>query len=276
MGLQVLIVGQLRPELGVSGTHEGVPVADVRHPDAVQEAISRLGGSEGSVLVLCSRAETFEIRRQLALVSVALPRVQLLLEPVGGPPLSVAAAARLTNDTDGTRDPAHQLATLDALRNRSWAAVWLPSVSKLSHPQPSLAQHVRSWFGGPGFLAVHGASPRVIPCRDTSLPAVEGAPAQGVLMVAETAAPRWVVPSAASNFSPVERVDHSSWRDPRDAFGVNACVEMLVMPADLSDPAQGSLEPPECPACGNHHSRAVCPYCRMVMPASSDLRGADA
>ena len=44
MGLQVLLVGRLRPELGVSGTHEGVPVADIRRPEAVQDAARAVDG----------------------------------------------------------------------------------------------------------------------------------------------------------------------------------------------------------------------------------------
>lgn len=274
MGLQVLVVGRLRPELGVSGAHEGVAVADIRHPDAVQDAVTRLTGGNGSLLVLCAREDTLEIRRQLVLVGVALPRVTPLLEPVDGSPLAVAAVAALVDDAEGTRDPAHQLAVLDFVREHLWSAVWLPSVTKVTHPQPSLGQHVRSWLGGPGFLAVHGRSARVLPCRDTAIPAVDGAPAAGVLMTADTGAPEWVVPSAARALQVSRQMHYPSWRDPRDAFGVASCAELLVVPADLDDPGTVPTEAAECLGCGNRHARPVCPYCRMLTPSAEDLQGA--
>ena len=41
MNSRAVLVGSLRPELGVSGDHDGLLVADIRHPDAVE---SLLGG----------------------------------------------------------------------------------------------------------------------------------------------------------------------------------------------------------------------------------------
>ena len=199
MGLQVLLVGRLRPELGVSGTHEGVPVADIRHQDAVQDAVTRLAGDAGAVMVVCSTGDTAEVRGQLNLLDVALPRVTTLLEPVPGSPLAVAVVAALVGDAHGTRDPAVQLAMLDQLRERAWSATWLPRVHKLDDPQPSLLQHARGWLGGGGFLAVHSATahgrPRVLTCAGTTVPALGDTPAGGVLMVADSGAPDWVVPA---------------------------------------------------------------------------------
>ena len=273
MGLQVLLVGRLRPELGVSGTHEGIAVADLRRPDAVQDAVARLSGRDGSLLVVCSTDDVAEVRDQLNLLSVALPSVTLLLEPISGPPLAVAVVAALVNDPDGTRDPAAQLAMLDRLRERIWSAVWLPTVTKLRHPQPSVGQHARSWFGGSGFLAVHSSRPRVLTCRGTTIPALEDLPRDGVLMLADSGAPGWVVPALASATGAAERVDCTTWRDPRDAFGTTSCVELLAVPRDVDDAVlqeQLTSESRECPACGNRHGREVCPYCRMTMPAVED------
>ena len=269
VGLQVLLVGRLRPELGVAGTHEGVAVADIRHLDAVQDAVTRLAGDGTAVIVACSTADTAEVRRQLNLLDVALPRVTTLLEPVAGSPLAVAVVAALVGDADGTRDPAVQLALLDQLRQRAWSATWLPRVSKLEHPQPSLRQHARGWLGGSGFLAVHSTPlgrPRVIDCAGTSVPAPEDTPPDGVLMVADSGAPGWVVPAFAEAVGITARTDFPAWRDPRDAFGVPACAEMLIVPGDLDDPDTLPDDTRECPGCGNRHGRTVCPYCRMTEP----------
>lgn len=273
MGLQVLLVGRLRPELGVSGTHEGVAVADIRHLDVVQDAVTRLSGDGAAVMVVCSAGDVAEVRRQLNLLDVALPRVTTLLEPVPGPPLAVAVVAALVNDADGTRDPAVQLAMLDQLRSRTWSATWLPRVSKLDDPAPSLAQHARGWLGGAGFLAVHSSPlgrPRVLTCTGTAVPAPGDTPTDGVLMVADSGAPDWVVPAVSAAVGLDARTDYPTWRDPRDAFGVPACVEVVIVPGDLDDPDSLPDETRECPACGNRHARAVCPYCRMTEPTESE------
>jgi hypothetical protein len=280
VGLQVLLVGRLRPELGVSGSHEGVAVADIRHPDAVQDAVDRLAGraeagsAPEAVLVVCSVADTAEVRRQLDLLHVALPGVTTLLEPVPGSPLAVAVVAALVGDADGTRDPAGQLAMLDTLRDRAWSATWLPRVHKLDDPQPSLGQHVRGWLGGSGFLAVHStpgeAGPRVMTCTGAAVPAPTDTPAQGVLMVADSGAPDWVVPAFTDAVGIGSRTDYATWRDPRDAFGVPACAEFLIVPADLDDPEVLAVSTAECPGCGNRHHRTTCPYCRMTRPPEPD------
>lgn len=280
MGLQVLMLGRLRPELGVCGTHEGVPVADLRHPEVVQDAIARLAAPEGAVLVLCQDRDLREVRRQLALVSVALPRVTTVVEPVPGSPLAVAVCAGVVKDDDGSRDSALQLATLDTLRDQLWSAVWVPSVVKFERPQPSLVQHVRSWFGGAGFLASF-TDGVVYTCKASSVPVPDSAPRGGSLLVAETAPPRWVTSSFQTGVGASDRRELESWRDPRDAFGVPASVELLVLPADLDDPRGTWDEVAECLGCGNRHGRDVCPYCRMVPPGSAqnhdeDVQGVDA
>jgi hypothetical protein len=278
VGLQVLLVGRLRPELGVSGTHEGVAVADIRHRDAVQDAVVRLAGDDTAVIVTCSLLDAPEVRRQLNLLAVALPRVRMLLEPVPGSPLAVSVAAALVGDVDGSRDPAVQLALLDQLRERAWSATWLPRVSKLADPPPSLLQHARGWLGGSGFLAVHSTplgSPRVLTCTGTAIPAPGDTPADGVLMVADSGSPDWVVPALSAAVGIGSRTDYPTWRDPRDAFGVPACAEVLIVPGDLDDPAALPDDTRECPGCGNRHARLVCPYCRMTEPAPSEPAAPD-
>lgn len=276
MGLQVLLVGRLRPELGVAGAHEGVPVADVRSPEAVQDSVARLTGPDGSLVVLCSPEDEAEVRRQLNLLSVALPRVGLLLETFPGTPHALAVVAALVGDPDGSRDPAAQLALLDRLRAEVWSAVWLPSVARLDEPRPSLGQHVRGWLGGPGFLAVRTPRPSVKPCTGTTVPPADDAPASGVLLVADSGAPDWVVPSAARAWNVEPRTDFTTWRDPRDAYGVTACVEFLVVPGDLDAARDSAAGACECPACGNRHARRVCPWCRMATTETPDPQGADA
>jgi hypothetical protein len=276
MGLHVLLVDRLRPELGVAGYHEGIPVADVRHPAAVQEAVARLGDHEGALIVVCSRVAAAEVRRQLAMLSVAVPRVTTVLEPVAGTPLAVWAAAMAAHDPLGNVDAAEQLASLDLLRDRLWSAVWLPRVAKLSTPAPSLAQHVRGWFPGAGFLAVTGPRPRVVNASSAATLGDIDAPPDTRLHVADDGGPGWVVEAVAERLEPSARTDTTTWRDARDAYGVDRSVELVAVPSDLSrlDP-QATGRTVECPACGRRHPRRVCPFCRMAAPATgTDLAGA--
>ena len=46
MNSRAVLVGSLRPELGVSGDHDGLLVADIRHPDAVESLLATDAGLE--------------------------------------------------------------------------------------------------------------------------------------------------------------------------------------------------------------------------------------
>jgi hypothetical protein len=269
VGLQVVLVGRLRPELGLSGLHQALPVVDIRHPDAVQDAVARLGAERGAVIVVSGTADAAEVRHQLALVAVALPDVTTALEVMPGAPLGVSTAAAFAMDTSGTRDTAHQLAVLDALRDRHWSAAWLPHVNKLRAPQPSVVQHARSWLPGAGFLAVASPRPAVLPANKPAALARIELPQHGTLLVADHGADDWVIPSVVHALAPATRIDTESWRDARDTYGVARAAEFVVVPAELDgldrhEPDQVT----ECVSCGRRHPRQVCPFCRMAVTAS--------
>jgi hypothetical protein len=275
MGLQVLLVGRLRPELGTSGHHEGVPVVDVRHPAAVQEAVARLGDSQGALIVVCSEDDAHEVRRHLAMLAVAVPQVTTVLEPVPGTPLAVSATATAAHDLLVSGDPAQQLATIDVLRAQLWSAVWLPKVAKLSVPAPSLLQHARGWFPGAGFLAVAAPEPRVLSASSASALADLEAPTGGSVLVADDGAPEWVANAVTEHLAPADLTETTTWRDVRDAYGVDRGVEIVALPGDLSQAEHRAAQSTECPACGRRHPRRVCPFCRMATPAAgTDLAGA--
>lgn len=275
MGLQVLLVGRLRPELGISGHHEGIPAVDVRHPAAVQEAVARLGDADGALIVVCAEETAPEVRRQLAMLAVAVPQVTTVLEPVSGTSLAVSATAAAARDLLVSGDAAQQLATIDVLRPRLWSAVWLPKVAKLSTPAPSVLQHARGWLPGAGFLAIAGPEPRVLNASSASALADLGAPTGGSVLVADDGAPEWVANAVTSHLAPADLTRTTTWRDVRDAYGVDRGVEIVVLPPDLPEAGHPAAPSVECPACGRRHPRRVCPFCRMAAPASgTDLAGA--
>lgn len=264
MGLDVLLVGRLRPELGVQGDCEGVSAVDVRHPEAVQSAVAALGAGGTPVLVVCEQREAAAVRHQLGWLHAALPHVTTVLEPVNGPPLAVNAVATLVSEAGGDRDGATQLACLDRLRERIWSAVWLPSVARLARPAPRVSQHVRSWLPGPGFLALT-ADDRVVAARqDEPMAELASVPPGGQLLVADSGAPGWVVAAVADAVRAERRIDMDTWRDPRDAYGVGSAAEFVLLPpgaADLADLDTSGME--ACWGCGRRNPRAVCAFCGM-------------
>lgn len=270
MGCDVLLVGRLRPDLGVHGSVEGVPAADVRHPDAVQSAVAALGGEGEPVIVVCETRETAAVRRQLAWLYAALPRTPIVLEPVDGPPLAVSAVATLVNDAPFTGGPGAALALLDRIRARLWSGVWLPRVARLERPAPRVTQHLRSWLPGPGFLALTNEAEVLSVRPGREIPPPDGVEPGGRLLVAGTGAPDWLVPAVEQALAVDEHLPMSTWRDPRDTYGVSAAAELVLLPHGSTDLDEHDLAAMrECEGCGRRNHRPVCAFCRMSSDSSA-------
>ena len=229
MSLPVLVVGPLRPDLGRSTTHLGVPVADLRHDDAVLEAADALAAPDQPVLLLAEHRSARAARRAQVLCSVAFPRSPVLLRTASATPLGVWAAAERLARTP--LDPGTGLALLDELLRRLWSGVWTPSVRRLEDPAPSLLQHARSLLPGGSFLAEPGRAVTTAKRRlDTS--AAPGREAPRVLQHTAVTAPglEWLLAEAqrATMADAVETVP--SWQDPLDAYGTAGAVELVLLP----------------------------------------------
>lgn len=262
MSLPVLVVGLLRPDLGRRATHLGVPVADLRHDDAVLEAAADLAVPDEPLVLLAEHRSVRAARRAQVLASVALPRTPVLLRTPSATPLGVWAAADALS-----REPVDAgtgLAVLDELLRRLWSGVWTPSVRRLEDPAPSLAQHARSLLPGGGFLAEPGRG--VSPARG-SLTALEVAGADGPRVLRHTPVtdPRlsWLVAEAqrAARADTVEPV--ASWQDPVDAYGTAAAVELALLPtAGARATAEHELQ--SCDGCGRLRATGTCGFCGMT------------
>jgi hypothetical protein len=253
---QVVVLGRGPRPHRVAG-RSGEPV--VLHHDAADEGgLPALLDPDRHVLVLAERRDAVQLGRVCAVVGVqgdALPVVGRAL-PHG--PFGLDLLARHVAEQSAA--PASVLAWLDELAAATWSGAWLRQVGGLEDPAPRLGQHVRSWFGGNGFLVEHAPVPRVVPVPrgDGQRPAVRGA---------ET------VPAAAlrraGEDGRLDRLVARSAGESRRRYGCDA-VELAALPAVLPPlPAEDAL--PACPVCALPVPHDVCPYCRVhVAPALSE------
>lgn len=160
-----------------------------------------------------------------------------------------------------------------ALRTTTWGA-WLPSVSKLEEPLPTMRQHLSSWFGGEGFLAVRGESGWVTklpiqrwePGWRLPRPAASDGGAEEYTCAAAGELPE---PAIAALF----QMGLASRPQRRDQFGDAAAVwgsakavEFVITlggPPDLGQPSGA------CKVCTEPVWGMTCPFCRIVLPGGT-------
>lgn len=251
----VIAVTQLRPSLGVSGRDDTLLVADVRHPDALEDLVAE--NLDEPLLLTCLWRELGQVRRLATWCSVRFPGVQLAVEPVANTALGLSVTSKLAS---ASSDPAAALRTIDTLVGQSWSAVWTPSVASFQYPAPGIAQHLRSRLPGSGFLVQYGEPPSIRTWRSGAMPAAVHIDSAVLFHTA----PRrhWVVPQVIRATNPVSVAEHPSLRDQIDAYGSSDAIEFFMVPSLVeNDEANPSEE--ACDACGFVTSRLVCPLCKM-------------
>ena len=278
MNSRAVLVSSLRSELGVSGTHDGLLVADLRHPDAVETLLGGIHRDGELPVVTCRAADLEDVRRLVTFASVRYPGLRAAIEPLPGSPLCVGVISSLVDDiTSDTHTPpadvlAWRLAALDLLREQVWSAVWLPTVAGLDEPTPGLAKHVRSWLPGSGFLAVHAPTPAVSPASSAPLKGIDER-SDSALIHSTPSRHTWVVDAMRDAIKPASVSELTTVREPIDAFGTAEAIEFVTVPLAFhthSRPDPRSVV--ECEACGTRHARSICPVCRMWAPRSSFRR----
>lgn len=276
MGTRVLLAAKLRAELGVSGSDGGLPVVDLRHPEAVESTIKSLASSDGQLIVACGVADYEHIRRLVTHAQTRSGHARIAIETIPGTPLAISVVSSLADEISGhgNEQTAWQFAAFDYLRAHLWSAVWLPGVAKLRSPQPSLFQHVRSWLPNSGFLATLSPTPRVVDASEAPLSHIP-ALSDYALINSPSSAPDWVVPAVAREMMSQSSSEVVPIRDSIDSYGTKSAVEFIAIPTNFHD--QSRPKPHlvvECSACGTHHGRIACPFCKMATVTAEPL-GAD-
>lgn len=266
MACRVVLVMPLRSSLGLSGTHDELFVADIRHPDAVEAMLATVHRNGEFPIVTCTEDDYDEVCLQVLHTSIRYPGFRACVEPIHGTPTAVSVISSLVEDLDdGDNTLAWRLSALDYLRRNTWSAVWLPKVTDLSHPAPSMIQHIKSWLPGSGFLVVKSPDPVVMSASKAPLTGLGPRPGWALLHSPVTQA-AWVVDAAMRALSTDSVSEVAVIREPVDAYGTAAAIELIAVPVSFSadsrpDPAAIRA----CPACGLRHARSTCPSCKMTV-----------
>lgn len=209
------------------------------------------------LIVLARTAELDRARFATTVASGSLPGqpIALLHASASAVGLACAAAAALAVTTDPGKLP-RLIARLLA-EQRSGA--WLRGVGGLSHPSPSVAQHLRSLLpGGAGYLVTFGPEPSI---RKASVPLT---PEAGPVFVgAERSSAAYATTLAALGSE--DGIPVSPVCSPKDAYGSEGA-EFVILPE------VPVLDAPDhdCPVCGLGIDGPACPYCH-VQPRVKEL-----
>lgn len=101
---RVVLVAPLRSSLGLSGSHDGLAVADLRHPDAVETMLAGFMHGGDTPIVTCAANDVEDVRRLLTFTAIRSPGFRAAQEPLPGSPLAVGVLSSLVddlNDPDG-------------------------------------------------------------------------------------------------------------------------------------------------------------------------------
>jgi hypothetical protein len=233
--------------------------------DAVGAAIDQAGHA---IAVYPTWAPPSSLQR-LATVRAATDIRRLAVYPTSLPPLAGAVLAELAAAVSTyVPSPGVLLSGLRLLEKELIVAAWLGSVARLREPQPTLAQHLASWWPRTAFAVALLPQPiiRRLTKKDRRLAVPEPREPIRLAVSVHEGDPGWVrevlVPSLG--LPPVDQVaptpEGPSW------WGTRRLVEVVGHPTDISAMAgrislgvEGSL----CGWCDETIASNPCPFCGL-------------
>lgn len=157
----------------------------------------------------------------------------------------------------------------------TWGA-FLPSVTKLANPAPSMYQHIQSWFPGRhGFLAMHGT-----PGWVAKLPLDQLGPGQSLPRVQEASAGAGALVHECVSFGelPEEAIAvlfamglttrptrRQPVGDPSTQWGHERAIEFVITPATVPSPG---IPSGICSVCDQPVWGQACPFCRATVQST--------
>jgi hypothetical protein len=253
-----------RAVLAVRGTPgrvdmgDTVDVVDVTAPHTLALALEDV---TSPVVVAGHRADATTVRTACALLSAHRPDVPVAA--VFTPHTTGATLAALQLARTAADEAGHGLHLWREAMNLGWSAVVLDSVARLDRPNPTLAQHVRSWLPGTRFAVRQGPEPRAVDAVAVAS-LLGGFPRGGHdLRVDVGAADDPVTRAVATAVGPqrllpvgVPPTDTARLYGRRERFELS----LVPNPDTWSPPAPG----PACWTCGLATSGRACAFCHTV------------
>ncbi|CAA9269766.1 MAG: hypothetical protein AVDCRST_MAG41-2806, partial [uncultured Corynebacteriales bacterium] len=247
---------------------------------AFLEQVTELGEGDRTVLLLHPRHRTAAVLALARLARVALRTHRLVAVPTDLPPLAsgllvdllVGLADRL--DLDGGR----AVALVPELERQLLVLGWVRTVTRLRHPEPSMAQHALSWFARRGFELAVRPDPHVRRLRpDSTAEGVRGGAAGRAAVLSGTDRDRaWLTEVLAT-----ARVSRATLAAPhpyaRAWFGTARAAELVIFPADLDALAAAvadRLRIAGCTWCGLPGPGGPCSFCGADRPPTAELEPA--
>lgn len=258
------------------------PVRVLRRPvpaDAVAllELVEELAEGDPAVLVLHPRHRTAEVLPMIRLARLALRTCRLVAVPTDLPPLAAGVLVDLLAaladqlDLDGGR----AVALVPELERQLLVVGWVRSVAGLRRPDPSLGQHLASWFTRRGFEVTVRPEESVRRLRPDSSaePPARGGAARAAVLTGTDRDRAWLTEVLAS-----ARVSRASLAGPHPYakawFGTARAAELVVFPADLDALAvvlADRLRVAACSWCGLPGPGGPCAFCGADRAAAEPL-----
>jgi hypothetical protein len=246
---------------GVPGPHDAgdaVEIVDVTAPHALAVTLE---DATSPVLVVGHAADTTAVRTACGLFAAHRPDTPVAAAFTAHTTGAALAALRLARAA--TDDAGHARRVWHEALKRGWSAVVLDSVARLERPNPTLAQHVRSWLPGSRFAVRQGPHPRAVDARAASL-LVEDIPrGEHDLLVDVGAAEDPVTRAVVAAVAPrrllplgIPATDTARLYGRRERFELSLVPDPGTWPVPRPGPA--------CRTCGLATTGQACAFCRTV------------
>lgn len=231
-----------------------------------EKFVEKLPAAGSHILLLGNKADTLRLKR-----------VTTRLTDLGFPTAwrapghtRSALVALATNVLAAGYAPGRSVAYFDVLSDQTWSGMWLPSVAKLSDPNPTFGQHVISPIAHKrGFIVEFAPNPAVIRVRSNPAKTAVTRPAYGVerhdlIAAGELGDPAIIQPLLAQA-SAQRLVPYPALFEVENYLtGAEKGTELFALPANLSAAGQASqFDSGTCSVCAATIHGQVCAFCQV-------------
>ncbi|WP_380164495.1 hypothetical protein [Jannaschia sp. R86511] len=231
-----------------------IRLVDVRRPAA---AAVQLADSEDP-LVLIGHASTASRLTVLATYVAANQPGRLVAHGVTHH-APLAAAAALDQAASLARDAGHAVSAWRDVLEHTWSAAVLSSVTRLSRPNPTMSQHLRSWWPSSRFVVRQGDDPRSVPAARVD-ELIADLPRRGLEAFVTAGSDDEVVRHVVSAVAPTGLRTVEGLAGWPGVYGLSEQLQLALLPADVALHVRAPAAP--CDTCGLHAADPVCPFCR--------------